>query len=323
MEWIACESGQLQPSRNLAWEDALLESRDRGVSIFLLYCNEACVVIGRNQNPWREGPAGGALPFVRRKSGGGAVYHDGGNLNWSFLVPRETWTVEQALDFVASAVNRLGIRLDRDSRGALFLDGRKVCGTARRISGPSVQIHGTLLVDSNLDALRTALSGTAVAGDRSIVSVRSPVANLREAAPEATVETARRALLQELESRYGAVPVFDPARYFPSESWRGMEREHQSWQWIYGSTLPFSVPLGPSGSGPYLIVRDGCAAAISDREDESSGRVDAGGWNPRLAEGLAGRPFSLEILDELRSWAGGRKSPRKALVPAQAGSSGL
>jgi Lipoate-protein ligase A len=71
-------------------ESALIETWNRDAGLLLLYTNEACLVIGRNQNPWKEVNPRSRLPVYRRDSGGGAVYHDRGNLNWSLVVPRET-----------------------------------------------------------------------------------------------------------------------------------------------------------------------------------------------------------------------------------------
>ena len=302
VDWTAFESSQPRPARNLAWEDCLLEGRDPGICIFLVYRNEKSVVIGRNQNPWKEALTGAGFPVYRRRSGGGAVYHDTGNLNWSFMVPRDEWGVADALEFVASAVRRLGVELSRDPRGALFLDGGKVCGTARRYFGPSVLIHGTLLVSADLDALRSSLDGLCVAGDRSVASVPSPVRNLADAAPSLTVDAVRDALFAELADRYGPPGPSDPAATLPGETWKAREREHASWDWVFGNTLPFLVVLGNEGAGPCLRIREGRAEGIWSGEDRGGeGRDSRSGTLPRS---LAGRPFDAKLLREVRDWYG-------------------
>ncbi len=282
-------------------EDAILESRARGASVFLVYRNDPCVVIGRNQNPWREALTGAGFPVFRRRSGGGTVYHDGGNLNWSFMVDREAWGVQDALEFVSSALGRLGIRPVRDPRGALFLEGRKICGTARRYYGPSVLIHGTLLVSSDLEALGASLTGIPSAGDRAVASVPSPVCNLSEVLPGLTVRAARDVLFAELETRYGTPEPRDPVRTLPEPAWSDREREHGSWDWVFGATLPFTVPLGPGETGPFLRVREGRADRIQASRDCPG---DAGsGPDPRtgeLPEDWEGRPFDAALLAELR-----------------------
>ena len=311
MSWTPYESTQRSPARNLAWEDALLETRARGSSLFLLYRDDPCVVIGRNQNPWREALTEAGLPVFRRRSGGGTVYHDGGNLNWSFLVDREAWVVDDALDFVAAALRRLGMEAIRDPRGALFVEGGKVCGTARRYFGPSVQIHGTLLVSSDLDALRSALAGIPLAGDRAVASVPSPVRNLSEVLPGLTVRTVRDVLLAELAARYGASEPADPGRVLPESAWKDREWEHESWEWVFGATMPFTVALGPAGTGsPFLRVREGRADRVQPCPDCAPGADENGAaaGDPRLGplpSAWAGRPFDAALLGELKAWAAG------------------
>ena len=312
MSWTPYESTQRSPARNLAWEDALLESRERGSSVFLVYRDDPCVVIGRNQNPWREALTGAGFPVFRRRSGGGTVYHDGGNLNWSFLVDRDAWVVDDALDFVGTALRRLGLEPVRDPRGALFVEGSKVCGTARRYFGPSVLIHGTLLVCSDLDALRASLAGIPSAGDRAVASVPSRVRNLAEVLPGLTVRDVRDALFAELAARYGACEPADPGRVLPADAWADREREHGSWDWVFGSTMPFTVALGPTraqGDGTlYLRVQGGRADRVqscpdcASVADEKGAAAEDPSFGP-LPEAWAGRPFDAALLGELRAWA--------------------
>jgi lipoate-protein ligase A len=322
VSWIPYESAHPSPARNLAWEDALLETRARGASVFLVYRNDPCVVIGRNQNPWREALTGGGFPVFRRRSGGGTVYHDGGNLNWSFMMDRDAWVVQDALDFVGAALRRLGVEPVRDPRGALFLEGRKICGTARRYFGPSVLIHGTLLVSSDLEALGASLAGIPSAIDRAVASVPSPVGNLSEALPGLTVQAVRDALFAELEARYGAPEPRDPGLTLPESAWSDREREHGSWDWVFGATLPFTVPLGPGGTGPFLRVREGRADRIqASRDCPGDAGSGSGPWAGELPEGWEGRPFDAALLEELRervNQEASRETPGGE--PAQGGS---
>lgn len=313
MSWTPYESTQRSPARNLAWEDVLLESRERGRSVFLVYRNDPCVVVGRNQNPWREAATDSGFPVFRRRSGGGTVYHDPGNLNWSFMVERDAWVVDDALEFVSAALGRLGIRPTRDSRGALFLEGGKICGTARRYFGPSVLIHGTLLVSSDLPALRRSLSGIPSEGDRAVASVRSRVRNLEDVIPGLTVDSVRDALFAELESRYGAPKPEDPGRVLPEGAWSDREREHGSWEWVFGSTMPFCVALVPaSGAAPgdeelFLRVREGRVESVRTRADiEGASDRSSDSRVRELPEAWAGKPFDTALLEEIRAWAAGR-----------------
>lgn len=321
MSWTAYESTQRSPARNLSLEDVLLETRVRGESIFLVYRNDPCVVVGRNQNPWREASAVAGFPVFRRRSGGGTVYHDGGNLNWSFLVDRDAWVVDDALDFIGAALRRLGIEPVRDPRGALFVEGGKVSGTARRYFGPSVLIHGTLLVSSDLEALRASLAGIPSKEDRAVASVSSPVRNLSEVLPGLTVDSVRDALAAELVAREGPVARGDPERALPESAWTDRELEHASWDWVYGRTLPFLAPLGPGGGGPYLRVREGRAEALEDRRSEGVEPDRDGEFRDlRLPEAWAGKPFSPELVENLKDWVDRTYAPGLSRRGASPGS---
>lgn len=290
MEWAVYASGQTDAAKNLAMEDALLEGLERGAAAFLTYVDSPCVVIGRNQNPWVEAAPDPALPVFRRRSGGGAVYHDLGNLNWSFLAPRDSWSLEDALDFVRRALAALGLPLERDARGALYQGGRKVGGSARRFFRASVLVHGTLLVSSDLGALDSALGGLEPEGNRAIASVRHPVGNLSEAAPGLAPDDVAAALFRELAARFGAGEAIDPFRALEEGSWAERAREHRSWDWVYGKTMPFRVPLG-DGAGS-LWIREG-------RVCEAQGDAGPGG-------AFLGRPFDLNLLLEVRKAASRR-----------------
>jgi len=306
VDWTAYESTQRAPARNLAWEDALLEGRGRGPAVFFVYRNDPCVVIGRNQNPWREARTRAGLPVFRRRSGGGTVYQDEGNLNWSFMTGRDAWIVDDALNFVASALGRLGVEPERDPRGALFLGGGKICGTARRYFGPSVLIHGTLLVSSDLGALRDSLTGLRSAEDRAVASVPSPVRNLADAMPGLTVASVRSALFAELRDRYGPIRPADPEESLSRESWADRENEHGSWEWVYGSTLAFSLPLGRDGAGPFLRIREGRIEEVRDAEGGEGSGVDPGTPLGRFLETWKGRPLDPELLAAARGCMNGR-----------------
>lgn len=175
---------------NLAAEEYLLKrKRD---NYFMLWQSEPCVVMGKHQNVQAEVDEGFAgrkgIALARRFSGGGAVYHDGGNINLSFIEtvdrPDFEYYLQQTIDFLEN----IGVTAYSDKRMGIYVDGRKVSGSAQCIHKNRVMYHCTLLYSTDLEVLNAALSGTpdvesllpGSATVRAVPSVRSEVANIRE-----------------------------------------------------------------------------------------------------------------------------------------------
>jgi len=287
---IALASGCLDPFANLALEESLLEGSRLPRRAIFLYVDGPCVVVGRNQNPWIEASPSACVPVLRRISGGGAVYHDEGNLNWSLIVPRDEHDREAELAFVASALASLGLRVEADERGALRFAGQgpfsgaKVSGTARRILRDRVLHHGTLLVAADLERMSACLGGATVARSAAPSSVPSRVANLAQAAPGLRVDDvasalARAASGREAESAWGLADGLALER---------AERRLRSWEWTWGATPPFSIEVGGRAS---IEVRGGIVTSASGPGADAlaglvGSRFDYG--LPAVAEALTG-----------------------------------
>lgn len=208
----------MDPFINLALEDYLFNSmptpstssevakKDQDARRLLLYVNRACAVIGRNQNPWRECDVPTlrnlGLPLVRRKSGGGAVVHDTGNVNFSVMVPRSNFHRAEYAQMVVDSVNCLPsefvrsmdgeqtvvkgpqFKLEVNQRGDIIAagSGEKVSGSAYKIVREKAYHHGTFLLNSNLDMLRKVLhkstEGNNTIEGRGTESVKSLVKNV-------------------------------------------------------------------------------------------------------------------------------------------------
>ena len=202
------ESDSFDPYENLALEELLLESCGRGVCILYLWQNQKTVVIGRNQNAWAEcrteelKQAGGKL--ARRLSGGGAVFHDLGNLNFTFVVGKEDYHIPRQLEVILRALRRLGIPAEKSGRNDLLAEGKKFSGNAFYEQGDTWYHHGTLMVDVDKDSLTRYLTvSKEKLESKGVASVRSRVANLREFKPDLTVEELKNALVSALEEVYG------------------------------------------------------------------------------------------------------------------------
>ncbi|PWY76413.1 hypothetical protein BO94DRAFT_473259 [Aspergillus sclerotioniger CBS 115572] len=210
------QSLSTDPYVNLSIEHFLLEHAPADSSILFLYINRPCVVIGRNQNPWLEtnlrvlhndrGAADNNTEdalYVRRRSGGGAVFHDEGNLNYSVISPRTTFTRNKHAEMVVRALHRVGatntsvndrhdivMSLDGASAGEQSPQPRKVSGSAFKLTRYRALHHGTCLLDSpNINIIGSFLRSPArdYIKAKGVESVRSPVANVSSVFVDASI----------------------------------------------------------------------------------------------------------------------------------------
>ncbi|NLA58244.1 MAG: lipoate--protein ligase [Firmicutes bacterium] len=242
-------SPSFDPWYNLAVEEVLLrESRRAEFSTVLyLWQNQNTVVIGRNQNAWKEcrwellHAEGGKL--ARRLSGGGAVYHDLGNLNFTFITSRRGYDLEKQLRVILEAVGSLGIPAQFSGRNDILAAGRKFSGNAFYKDTNRAYHHGTILVSVDFAKLNRYLQvSKEKMAAKGIDSVRSRVVNLAELKPGLEVEDVGKALKTAFRSIYdahGGEAVI--------EDWSGPIRElydkHASWEWRFGKTPPFDLTL--------------------------------------------------------------------------------
>lgn len=238
-------TGCTDPYRNLAVEEHLMETVQPGECILYLWQNQNTVVIGRNQNPWKEcrtsllEEEGGRL--ARRLSGGGAVFHDLGNLNFTFLVNEEDYDLDRQLTVIREACRELGLAAERSGRNDVLVDGRKFSGNAFYHSKGKAYHHGTLLVDVDGEKLARYLSPSkAKLQAKGVDSVRSRVVNLVELVPGLTCERMAQAMEAAFAQVY-ALPLeqADESRLDMEVIGRLCMR-NGSREWLYGPRLPLS-----------------------------------------------------------------------------------
>lgn len=238
------EGRSVDPYYNLAVEQVLLESVQEGQCILYLWQNENTVVIGRNQNPWKEcrttllSEEGGRL--ARRLSGGGAVFHDTGNLNFTFLLRQEDYDVDRQLSVIQQALRKMGLPAEKSGRNDLLVYGRKFSGNAFYKHDGRAYHHGTLLVDVDMNKLGRYLNPSkAKLRAKGVDSVRSRVANLTEFSPELTIEMLKTALAEAFSQVYGlpALPVDPP----DAAAVEALRQRNESWQWNFGQKLALST----------------------------------------------------------------------------------
>lgn len=241
-------SKETDPYENIALEEYLLHQVREQEIILYLWQNRRTVVIGYNQNPWRECQVealkedGGYL--ARRLSGGGAVFHDTGNVNFTFLVRKKHYNRERQSEVIVKAVQSFGIPAICNGRNDLTAEGRKFSGHAFYQNGDFCCHHGTILLHTDKEAMSRYLNvSQEKLRSKGVESVRSRVVNLEEYIPGITVGQIQQALIAALEAVYGvaegkkAEPLAE-TRLDPEQIQAGRER-FASWEWLYGRKIPF------------------------------------------------------------------------------------
>ena len=229
------------PFINLALEDHFLrQGADLPLAFF--YVNRPCVVLGRFQNPWLECN----LPYlvendiwmVRRQSGGGCVFHDEGNLNYSFIYPEGMINRSRGVELMKKAFSKAEIHLDISPRHDLWLNGKKISGSAFKQTKDACFHHGTFLVSSDMDKLEESLKHTIIPKEsKSIASVRSKVIKLQEVFPGVTIQDVIDLVSHELNS----LPQSLDGSFLSLPEVQKSFSELTSWEWLWGETPAFSV----------------------------------------------------------------------------------
>lgn len=267
----------VNPWHNLALEEYLMgfcisdadPAPERQYSAILyLWQNAHTVVIGRNQNAWSESRAAlleeDSGHLARRSTGGGAVYHDMGNLNFSIILPRSRFDLGQSFQVILDAVRNLGLDAVRSGRNDILIGDRKFSGNAFRYLRGVALHHGTIMVDTDVEPLLRYLTvSDTKLKSRAIKSVRSRVINLVEAKEDITVSETARAVTDSFVSIYGQGA--ETVRLEAEELERTdrlitLEERYASWDWRYGRTLEFDIQFEtgrfPWGQAEILLKVD-------------------------------------------------------------------
>lgn len=238
------KSNNTDPYENLAVEKRLLELVDRETVILYLWQNRRTVVIGKNQNPWAECTCrlleeeGGKL--ARRLSGGGAVFHDLGNLNFTFLCCEENYDLARQQEVLLTACRMAGISAERSGRNDLLAEGRKFSGNAFYHSGGKAYHHGTIMIDADTALMSRYLTPSKEKLEaKGVKSVRSRVVNLKELAPTLTVERMKEYLQAAFAAVYGLEP--QAMTVFAPEEVADLAAQYADWSYLYGVPLPLSL----------------------------------------------------------------------------------
>ena len=240
------ENDSVDPHLNLAIEQYLMETVEEDACILFLWQNQNTVVIGKNQNAWKEcrttllNEEGGVL--ARRLSGGGAVFHDLGNLNFTFLMPQAEYDLDRQFAVIAEAVSLLGLQTERSGRNDVLAEGRKFSGNAFYKNGAQAYHHGTLLVNVDMDKLGRYLNPSkAKLQAKGVDSVRSRVVNLTELNPQITIASMKDAMTRGFAKVYDKPMSVITEQDFDHAAIEALRQRNASWEWNFGQKLPFTV----------------------------------------------------------------------------------
>lgn len=268
------------PSVNLSIEEYCLRNLDPRNDCMLLYINDPSVIIGRNQNPFQEINHAyvkeKGIRVVRRISGGGAVYHDHGNLNFSFLTAfgkKGLNDFRRLIEPILLTLESLGVRSERMEKNTIYVRDKKISGNAQYTNLSRMLSHGTLLYDADLRALEVALAATSdIVGSKGIASIKSPVTNISaHLEMPADISAFRRALIEGAGKSFHSVRPHALSKTAWHDILRLAHRKYRSWEWNYGNSPPFAVRHHLREQTLRFRVEQGIIRKI---ESESNGPAD-------------------------------------------------
>lgn len=293
------ETGSQDPFYNLAFEEYVLTHRTRG-DYLLLWQNDNTIVIGQNQNAEQEINRAfvetHGIRVARRMTGGGAVYHDLGNLNYSFITDAgdaERLTMKRFTLPIVRALRNLGLQAEASGRNDILVEGRKVSGTAQRLQGGRVLHHGTLLFDANPDMVAGALNADpAKFQSKGAKSVRARIGNIRTFLKEDMDLPAFWRYLKDFlsggELEEGALTAEELAAV------RALKKEkYDTWSWNFGRSPKYSMTNRRRWPGGSLEVRAQVEEGVI-RDIVFFGDFLAVSSLDPLTEALRGCPFRAE-----------------------------
>lgn len=253
------------PHYNLALEEYVLKHLDPQEDFVILWQNRPSIIIGRNQNTMEEINAEyvkkNDISVVRRLSGGGAVYHDFGNLNFTFIVKNDQDSVSNYRKFtkpVIDALNRIGIPAEFSGRNDITIEGKKFSGNAQYYYRNKLLHHGTLLYHSELTRLQEALKVRAdKISSKGIKSVRSRVTNIADYMDHIVPINEFRDLLLKYIFEYQQQT---PQEYIlTDQDQQGileiMNNRYMTWNWNFGESPDFHIQKSKRFTGGLLDIR--------------------------------------------------------------------
>lgn len=297
------------PWYNLALEEYLIEVFQAGIkdrefsAILYLWQNLDTVVIGRNQNAWAECLAslleaeGGRL--ARRSTGGGAVFHDLGNLNFSLILPRRKFDLKTNFEMIIKAVASQGVIAEQNGRNDILADGRKFSGNAFSLRQEVGLHHGTLLINSDYARVARYLTvSPAKLKAKGVASVQSRIINLCEINQTVSVAAMMNAMEEAFRAQFGSkshVQRTTNEKYENERRLSELYEQHASWNWRFGETIQFDAAVEKQMAWGGVNLGFQINQGIITRVTTYSDALDCD-FLQSIADNLQGRRFhSVEI----------------------------
>lgn len=305
---IYLESTVTDPYFNLAMEEYVFEHMDRGQSYFMLWQNENTIVVGKYQNTAEEIHQQfvdeHGVRVVRRLSGGGAVYHDAGNLNYTFIVDQADLPDFDFKTFalpVVKTLARFGITAEFTGRNDLTIQGKKFCGNSQYAKQGRLLHHGCIMLDSNVTQVEAALQVKAAKfTSKSTKSVRSRITTINaNAVAPISMEDFKKELKKQIQIAHGLTPLtLTPAQLNGIQTLK--KEKYSNWEWNYGRSPAYEMRKEekfPAGFVTVMLRSErGCI-----RDVRFYGDFFGNGEISSLEQALIGIPLNPELKTVLSS----------------------
>lgn len=292
---------ETDPFFNIAAEEYFLKNfKD---DILMIWQSTPSVIIGKHQNTMAEVNVGFAernnIPIIRRITGGGTVYHDDGNINYSIITQSENR--EKLVDFhgstepIISFLNSMGLVAIFSGKNNLTIDGKKFSGNSAHVFKNRILHHGTILFDSKLETLEKAITPPKYSiSDKAVKSVRATVTNLLPLIKEIdTIEDFRNSLITFLMNHLSIKEEYNLTPTDNEEITKLAETKYNTWEWNFGYSPSYTIENSWDDASINMIVEKGII-----KEIEITGKIKSRDMVTNLLTGL---PVNKESIGNIFS----------------------
>lgn len=294
----------IDPRFNLAAEEHVIRNFPVGSDYLLLYINKPSIIVGKNQNVFEEVnlrfTEANKIDIIRRISGGGTVYHDEGNLNYSLISKSGKYTLDtlsELISQVVSYLNLLGVPAEKNDRNDIYLDGKKISGNARFSSKDILCTHSTLLFNANLDKLQKSLDlGEIESDSKSTKSVRSKVVTIKDYLnKDLTITEFKKKLTKYLVKDNSNSIDFNEQDFENIENL--IKTKYNNWDWNIGrspkSTIERDIFYNDKKMKVSISIEDGIIEQIKSENAELNYYID------KFSHLLIGKKYIISKLEDV------------------------